>query len=281
MLCRQPAIVLSVGLAAAVLLRPPDRRRWLLAAVLSVLLAGGALWGFQAAMQAAGTLPAAFSSHTGFLRRLWTSGARGALPLVLGNLGVALCYSGLFLLPLLVVGAPGWRAARRAWWRWGGSIAIATGAIAILGLWSSQRRMPLRGNVLIESGLGPVTLNDWYIRGLANDPRLPPAFWWAVTALGVVGVALLVAQGAAAIARAWRERGDAAAPTAAVRTLLLTTGALYLATTCLTVQFDRYLLPLVPIFDVALCRPRAGRGSRGARGSPPGSAEISVLHRAR
>jgi 4-amino-4-deoxy-L-arabinose transferase-like glycosyltransferase len=258
-LCRQPAIVLPLGFAAAVLLRRPDRRRWLLPAGLSILLVGGALWGFQVAMQAAGTLPAAFFSHAGFLLRLWHMGAGRALPLVLGNLGVALLYAGLFLLPLLVAYAPGWRAAGTMRWRRGGAIAGAAAAVAVVGVWSSGRRMPLRGNVLIESGLGPVTLNDWYIRGLANDPRLPPAFWWAATACAIVGVALLAAQGAAAIARTWGERHDAAAPTAAVRTLLLASVGFYLAITCVAVQFDRYLLPLVPLLGVALLPPDGGR----------------------
>lgn len=260
-LCRQPALVVALGFAATVLLRPGDRRRWLLPATLSVLLAGGALWAFQVAMQAAGTLPAAFFSHTGFLSRLWSVGARGALPLLLGNLGAALFYSGFFLLPLLVVGAPGWRTAPRPWWRGGGAIAVAAGAAAVLALWASGRHLPLRGNVLIASGLGPVTLNDWYVRGLANDPRLPPAFWWTATALGVVGVALLVAQGAAALARAWRARGTSTDATAAARVLLLATGALYLATTCIAVQFDRYFVPLVPILGLALLPPDGGRAA--------------------
>ena len=271
--CRQPAIVVPLGFAATVLLRRSDRRRWLVPAIASVLLAVGALWGFQAAMRAAGALPAAFWSHTGFLLRLWNAGARGALPILLGNLGVALFYSGLFLLPLLVVGAPGWRATRRAWWRWGGSISLATGAIAILALGSSGRHLPLRGNVLIESGLGPVTLNDWYIRGLTNDPRLPSAFWWTVTAVGVIGVALLVAQTAAATASAWRERGEATAP--ATRMLLLTTSALYLGTTCAAVQFDRYFLPLVPLLGVALLPPDGGRTT--SRRTWVGAAILLVL----
>lgn len=255
-LCRQPAIAVPLGFAAAVLLRPGDRRRWLLPAALSVLLAGGALWGFQLAMQTAGTLPANyFSTQTSFLLRLQASGLRGAVPRLLGNLGVALCYTGLFLLPLLLVGAAGWRAR----WRPATVIALAAGAGALLALSASPRPLPLRGNVLIRSGLGPVTLNDWYIRGLANDPVLPAAFWWTVTGLAVVGVTLLVAQGAAATVQAWRDRRAAAGP--AVRALLLAVGALYLGTTCATRQFDRYFLPLVPLLGIALLPPPGGRSA--------------------
>ncbi|MFN8642524.1 MAG: hypothetical protein U0802_13050, partial [Candidatus Binatia bacterium] len=223
----------------------------------------GALWAFQAVMQAAGALPEGYWKQTAFLQRLWAMGAAGAAPILLGNLAAAALYTGLFLLPLLVVTAAGWARGRGQRW-----IAAATAAAAALIVWSSGKRMPLRGNVLIESGLGPVTLNDWYIRGLANDPRLPPSFWWAVTALGVVGVALLTAQLAGGLGRAWRGRGDAAAPAEAARTLLLATSALYLAVATAAVQFDRYFLPLVPLLGLALLPPadgrRAGPGSRAA-----------------
>jgi len=261
-LCRQPAIVPALGFFATVVLRPTQRRRWLILAALSVLLAVGALWTFQTAMQAAGTLPSGYVTHATVLDLY--SGPRSALLFILRNAGAAILYSGLFLMPLLVIWAPGWRAARRSWWRWGGAVEIAALAQAVLVLWWAGRRMPLRPNVLIESGLGPITLNDCYVRHLANDPRLPSLFWWVVTAVSAVGGALLFAQGAAAAARLLRERSLATAPTVPARTLLLATGVLYLAMTCLVMQYDRYLLPLVPILGLALQPPPAG-GSTPAR----------------
>ncbi len=260
-LCRQPGLAVAMALVATAALRPPDRRRWLALATVSLLAGAGALWGFQIVMQAYGSPPGeAYSSQGGFLLRLWTMGPSGALPILIGNLFTAVLYSGLFLLPLLIVCAASAIPMRRSWWRWDRAIQVATLAVGALALWSSGKPLPMRPNVLIASGLGPITLNDVYIRGIANDPILPPAFWWTATAVGVLGAALLVAQSVAAAGRVWRERRLVAAPAAPVRTLLLATVLIYVAAACAAVQFDRYFVPLVPMLGLALLPPDAGRG---------------------
>src|SRR5262249_59607508 len=119
-------------------------------------------------------LPSGYVTHATLLD-LW-SGPRSALLFVLRNAGAAVLYSGLFLMPLLVIWAPGWRAARRSWWRWGGAIEIAALAQAVLVLWWAGRRMPLRPNRLIQSGLRPVPLKDCHVRPPPNHPRPPPPF---------------------------------------------------------------------------------------------------------
>ena len=119
----------------------------------------------------------------------------------------------------------------------------------------------MRANILIASGLGPITLNDWYIRDIHNDPRLPPGFWWTVTAVGVVAAALLVAQSLAVAARIWRERNSVAAPAAPVRALLFANALLYLCSVCIAMQFDRYFIPLVPLLGLALLPTDTGRAA--------------------
>ena len=261
-LCRQPGLTLAMGFVATAILRPPDRSRWVGLSVVSLLLGAGALWGYQVVMEAFGPpLGEAYSRHVGFLQRLWQMGPSGALPFLVGNLFVALLYAGLFLLPLLIVGAASGLAQRRAWWRGYWAIALAALVIGALSLWSSGRSLPMRANVLIESGLGPITLNDLYIRDIHNDPRLPAAFWWTATAVGVVAAALLVAQGLAVAARIWRERTSVAAPAAPVRALLFANTLLYLSSACIAIQFDRYFMPLVPLFGLALLPTNAGRAA--------------------
>ncbi|MBX3027032.1 glycosyltransferase family 39 protein [bacterium] len=258
-LCRQPAMAPALGFTAAALLCPGARRRWALPAIVSLALAGGALWLYQHLMQAYGALPHDYWIRNDFIRQALGSGPRTVWRIASGNTGAAILYTALFLAPLLIAVAPGWRRQRRTWFRWGGAIESAALLVAALALWSSGRPMPLRGNVLITSGLGPITLNDIYIRGLANDPQLPPAWWWAVTALALLATAALIGRLAAALARAWRERADPASPGAA-RALLLCTAALYLGPCVVIPMFDRYLLPFVPLIGVALTPPDGGRG---------------------
>lgn len=260
-LCRQPAIVAPLGLLAAVLVWPAAGWRWRARAACSVLLAVAALWLYGAVLEAADAVPANYGVRDAFLIRLWRTPLPDALQLLGRHASTALLYAGLFLLPLLILFEPGWRRTRRAWWRWGGVVQLGSAAALTLRLVAGGRPMPLIGNLLIASGIGPVTLHDWYIRGLGNDPQLPAGVWLAVTAAAVAGAALLVAQFASATRQALAAR--AAGPP--LVPLLLASALLYVALTCLTVQFDRYFLPLVPLLGLALLPPRGAAPPRRAR----------------
>jgi 4-amino-4-deoxy-L-arabinose transferase-like glycosyltransferase len=50
-LCRQPGLFLAMGFVATAILRQPDRRRWLVLGIVSLLLGAGALWGYQVVMR--------------------------------------------------------------------------------------------------------------------------------------------------------------------------------------------------------------------------------------
>lgn len=273
-LCKQPAIVPALGFVVAVFLCSSARRAWWWRSLLAVGLASASLYLFQTIMQAYDALPHDYWLRTEFIRRLWQIGPRGAYSIISGNAGVVITYIGLFLLPLLIAVAPGWRRMRPSWWRWGGTIETLALVIGGVALWSSGRRVPMRGNVLIQSGLGPITLNDWYIRGLTNDPRLPAWVWWTVTVVAIAAAAALAARLVAAAAQCWRERGDVDAPGAA-RVLLLATAVLYFGATSMIPLFDRYVLPFLPIVAAALIPPNGGRG-RG-RGAAAGAGLVLLL----
>ena len=118
-------------------------------------------------------------------------------------------YTGLFLLPVLLVGreylAPS-RAttsnARQHPARTAilitliASIALVWGPIALREnaaghLYSVVMPPPLDGNLLLRTGMGPVHLHDFQIDP-SHLPALPNGVWWTVTLLGIAGALLLI-----------------------------------------------------------------------------------------
>jgi hypothetical protein len=256
-LCRQSGIVLPLAFGLATLgfgAGTPAARAG--RALLPLLISGLALGAFSLYLARDA---AAHGVGVGDVIAVWgmRKNPPAALRLVRDNLFVALLYCGLFLAPAVLHASAAWRATLQRP-RWYDAIAAITAALVLAVLWSWQRGMPFRGNVLIASGLGPITLHDLYIRGLPNDGPLPRTFWMAVTAVTIVGAALLVAQLAAAAATVRRahaaERG--------ARALLLLGAAGYLAAVCVVIPFDRYYLPLVALLAAALAPPAPARTRR-------------------
>lgn len=259
-LCRQVGLVLPVAFAAATLLAGTGRwrgrllRALLPAAVSAAALAALQLWGAAARADALGAgdvLVAWRFRHdpVALFRFLAT------------NLVIAWLYTGLFLTPLLLAVTPHWRRRWRRPRAHDGLWALTLVGLAAW-LWHTARLMPLRGNVLIASGVGPVTLRDWYILGLPHDGPLPAPFWLGVTALAVLGGALLAVHlaSAAAVIR-HPTTGDEIA-TRATRLMLLLAAGASLAAVLLTSPFDRYYLPLVALLALAVLPPGAAAPPR-------------------
>lgn len=250
-LCRQVGIVVPVAFAVVCVVYGRGR----LAArggraLLPLLLSASALWGLRQVLafsQAAGD-----GLGVGDVIAAWSMRGNppAALRLMRDNLLVAWIYCGLFLAPVLLHSSAAWRASLARPRRFD-AVAVAAALLAGATLWFWQRGMPLRGNVLIKSGLGPITLHDIYVRGLANDTPLPEGFWHAVTALAVLGAALLIAQLTAVAAHLRR----AAADERAVRLLLLLSAAGTFAALSVVIPFDRYYLPVTAILAAALAPP--------------------------
>ena len=132
---------------------------------------------------------------------------------------------------------------------------IAVPAVLFAALWWKQDTLPVLGNVLMETGLGPLTQRDTHLL-LINLPPVPSVvagIWLVMTAFGVAA-ALWVLLRAATAGRAIfgnvlaGRQGDT--DSAWIFVLMLT--ATYWATILVLVSgngyfFDRYLLPLVPL----------------------------------
>ena len=114
--------------------------------------------------------------------------------------------------------------------------------------------MPLVGNVLQATGIGPVTLRDVEILRLTPLPVLPWIVRVAVTAAAALGAILLARVAWRAVAgpperAAGRGRSFTGGRGAGARDpaagFLVATGVLYAAPIVLAPFFDRYLLPLL------------------------------------
>ena len=112
---------------------------------------------------------------------------------------------------------------------------------------SPNKLMPLMGNVLIDFGLGPVGLINSYL------PQAPRIFWWLVTAIGVVGAALLIQFLFLAVGQIFaRQPTSELAEKKWLITIILSFASIYflpLSLIGLNWQgfYDRYLIILLPL----------------------------------
>jgi hypothetical protein len=268
-LSRQLGIAIVLAFALSVLLaRGLTKKNMLRAAVPSVVCVGS-LVAFQEWLAASGRLPALYHVKAEGLFATLAS-PRGIVRSLVMNAPIALLYLGLFLLPVLVtvVAVAVWPHLKR---RKETVVALLAGALAMLVIVSVLARrsgekplMPLSGNILIGSGIGPLTLRDTYILKIDHVPSLPVSFWLAVTALSVLGAAILIAVLGFGVvnvtSRLWR--GTAMSDNDAVGVFLVLSGLIYLVPLLVGGFLDRYLIPAVPLFAIGL----VGMYEQGARG---------------
>lgn len=193
------------------------------------------------------------------------SAAAGGLAGGLAFYSTAIIYLALFCAPLGVAPAwhwlrdkPGSRAARAA------GLAATLLLLAIAACWAPPHRIPFTGNVLYDTGVGPMTLKG----NIGSDgtfwrPVSLGAWWWLPTLLGLLGAAWMLAGTAR-----WFVLlpGDGRRPVKEPRRrqqaflmlwAMLAIAALYHP--WLSVRFDRYLLgALVPVLLLVAMAP-AGR----------------------
>ena len=118
----------------------------------------------------------------------------------------------------------------------------------IIGTWlfAKKARMPLVGNVMIDWGLGPLTLRDTLLSQVALVPNYLKIFWFIVTILAVIGAALLLIFTCFSAFQLFLERQVSREK----RSLILlnnSTAFIYFFPLGLSFFVDRYLLLLLPL----------------------------------
>jgi hypothetical protein len=134
--------------------------------------------------------------------------------------------------------------------RWVTVMLVLVGSAAGTALVQSGVRMPLAGNVLGVSGIGPMTIGDPVILWDATSRARVDAVWIVVTVAAAVGATFLVATLVAAVP-AIRSAMSAGERVRAARLVFIgATVMLYVAGTAgvgLPHWYDRYVILLVPL----------------------------------
>jgi len=232
------AVPLAYAIAALWLYRPTSAT--LARALLPLALAILAYGLYTAALGLDQPVPQLYALQSD---RLWQALAdpATAFPQLLFNLGGGATTLGLLLLPVLAFAAPGIAAALREAHPRPGLLIGFNAVLAAAPVVAFAATMPILGNILIDVGLGPLTLRDTYLLKLEHWPRMPEAAGYTVTAIGLLGWGTLAAVFATTLGGAWRSL-DRTRPAVVLLAVFLVVYALPLL---LTTLFDRYLLPAV------------------------------------
>ena len=161
----------------------------------------------------------------------------------------ALCaflYIGCFLLPFLIIifslKSASIEAKRRNL-----LIASLLFFITSIGIWLffKQERMPIRGNIINDWGIGPLTLRDTILFPSESVPNYLEFFWIIVTILSLIGAGLLLLFLGLSILKIFKPEVIASR-----RSLILlnnSTTFIYFLPLGISFFFDRYLVLLLPL----------------------------------
>src|SRR4029077_19925068 len=244
-LSRQLAIAIPLAFGLSLLLTRRLTLRNPLRAAISPAVAVGALFVFQKWLELSGRMPPIYHARTGGLVCL-VSRTKALAPLLVTNAHLGLLYLGLFLLPVLILATAA--ALRSNKKQMIALLGAAAGLLTLRGavLLSRGRSllMPLSHNILIGSGIGPLTLRDTHILSLDHVPWLPWSFWVVVTAMSYLGAILLIAVlGWAALKLVSRLRLPSPMPEhQVVGMFFLLSGLIYLLPLVVAGFYDRYLI---------------------------------------
>jgi len=248
-LIRQLGIVIGLSFAFAYLAKNRFTKKSILTALLPTVLIAATLIAYQVWLQSAHGLPAAYNAPT--LRLLNSLKMPfGVMTAFFGMRAVAtLMYLGLFLLPLLIMLIPyQWKSASRRE-RLCSVFALSAFAVAVMAvlMWKG-RFMPLLGNILFDTGLGPATLRDVSILRLPHLPGAPKTLWLVITVVSIAGAAILLHNLFSTIVQLfhWRRKTEFVSDKWPIA-LVVSACALYFIPMGITWFFDRYLIFFLPL----------------------------------
>ena len=258
-LCRQLGLCLPLAFAVASLCSSERRWRSIAASVLPALIGAAALLIYEGWMNRTGRTPGLYYVKNEQLLEFLKQPALLAHNVFLNGAIVAL-YMGLFIAPLtltLKLPAPTIDVRRGPRWLPSAVASIVTATVLSVDT-IAFGPMPIKGNILVPQGLGPLTLRDVHLLHLPHIPPLPLPFWDLVTAISAVGLFRL-SYVAAVFAQRVLGRGHTKLDKKnAVALFLLLSVGIYYAPLLPANVFERYtavVMPLLCFFymRVAVC----------------------------
>ena len=166
------------------------------------------------------------------------------------NFAIILIYLGLFLCPFLI--AFFLSSMRDLNWRirYFVFFILSSTCLFVLGLLRlSGKKMPLVGNVLTESGLGPISLGGYSSETITSRMTLK-IFQMAITSLGVIGSVILVFCLIFSLVKRREHNKNSSSINVAIKIFLIVTIVLYflpIGGLSTKFWFDRYLLLFIPL----------------------------------
>jgi hypothetical protein len=148
---------------------------------------------YQKWLQLTGRLPALYGNQIKLFIKAFSSGIVDLIFYFSGRTLVALVYLGLFLFPFIIIFFS--LKFKKVSYRQQGLMLFASSTffVLVMGTFVAQhKRMPLSENILIDFGLGPLTLRDTFILKNILTPTTLKMFWVVITAIGIVGTVLLL-----------------------------------------------------------------------------------------
>lgn len=256
-LSRQSALSVPVAFAIASTLKNGVSFRNILRAATPFVCCVSVLLVFQQWLATTGRTPALYGTKFDNLYHALTN--LKAIPIA-KQVYIALLYLGWFLLPILLFVLGSIYKEKNT--NKTASLIFSSSAMLIAGVFISMQvcekikiLMPFfdTGNIIIESGIGPLILHDTYFLDLNKITALSAVFWTTVTVISLLGAALLITAIGLNILN-WRQKLKRAKinDKEAAGVFLFLNAIIYLIPIFIIGYFDRYLMPAIPFLAAGI-----------------------------
>ena len=255
-LCRQLGLFLPIAFTIAVVAKHGISLRSLVR-VGSILIVGfGSKFLFESWLQSNVGVPAFYNATSESLFQVLEN-PELIVSISTWNVLIFFIYLGLFLLPFTLMLPSPFAGLKPRIRFYGGIISggfVVGSSIILLML---NKVLPQMDNVIIKSGIGPITLHDIYLFKLPNIEPLPSFIWILVTAIAILGGGLLILQIIGQLIQLYYNRSDIKnSPDSIVKIFFFSASIFYFLPIIFTNHpFDRWLLPLIPLLCSAMMVP--------------------------
>ena len=245
-LSRQLALAIPLAFFIAYLFKNGLRFSHVVKAIMPVLVTAIVLFSFQEWMKNTDRLPAIYFQQTNQLL-FSLKNPLYLLKSFLKNLPIVILYVGIFLLPIVILHMPSIIKYKKKY------LIFCTLLMLTLLVEFKLGLMPLSGNILVGSGIGPLSLTDTDVLGVKNVPYLSGFFWGVTTLLSLISGIFLVSVILFDSVEIIKNRiKNIFSSIDTIRLFLLLTSLIYLTPLMISSFFDRYLIVVAPLVALFL-----------------------------